>query len=139
MKALPLLAAALVAALLAVGGWWFALERRWQGPLYCIARPGALWNGLAPLPAGLTPECPQSRSYRQEVRQGESRVEQYRLPGWHPKALLGPLKAAGFTLLTDDPIAPGNYASFLNRGGVMLHYLATLEGDTTLITLSGRP
>lgn len=139
MKGALTLTAVAVAALLALGAWWLAAERRWQSALYCIGQPGTLWNGLVPLPNGLQPECPASRSYRQEVRQGESRVEQYRLPGWQPKALLDPLRQAGYRPLTDDPIAPGNYAAFLDRQGRMLHYLATLEGQTTLITLSGRP
>ncbi|WP_216329141.1 hypothetical protein [Deinococcus aestuarii] len=132
------LAVALV-GLLGLGGWWFAVERRWQGNLYCIERPGTLWNGLAPLPAGLTPECPTySRTYRQEVRQGFSRIEQYRLPGWQPRALLDPFKRAGYQQLTDDAL-PGNYSAFLNKGGDLLQYHATREGDTTLIAISGKP
>ncbi|WP_230271200.1 hypothetical protein [Deinococcus sp. 6YEL10] len=74
-----------VAALVGLGGWWVLTERRWQSPLFCIERPGTLWNGLAPLPAGFTPECPTySRSYREEIRAGLSRVEMYRVAGWQP-------------------------------------------------------
>lgn len=131
--------AAALLGLLGLGGWWSAGERRWQGDLFCIGRPGTLWNGLAPLPPGLTPECPTySRTYRAEVRRGEARVEMYRLPGWQPKVLLDPFKRAGYRQLTDDPL-PGNYGAFLDRGGNVLQYLATREGETTLITISGPP
>lgn len=127
-------------ALLGLGGWWFAVERRWQGDLFCIERPGTLWNGMASLPSGAQPECPTySQGYRQEIREGFSRVEQYRLSGWQPKALLEPFVRAGYQQLTDDPIAPGNYAAFLGQGAAELHYLATQEGDTTLITINGKP
>jgi hypothetical protein len=60
--------------------------------VYCIEKSGALWAGLAPLPAGYTPECPESHSYRLEVRDGLSRVERYRVDGWHPKAILEVVK-----------------------------------------------
>lgn len=134
------LAAVAAAALLVLGVGWFAAERRWQSDLFCIERPGTLWNGMAPLPSGLVPECPTySRGYRQEIRRGQSRVEMYRLPGWQPRALLDEFRGAGFRQLTDDPIAPGNYAAFLLRGGEELQYLATQEGATTLITISGPP
>jgi hypothetical protein len=93
-----------------------------------------------PVPEGAQPECPSSRSYRREVRAGESRVEQYRLPGWQPRALLPPLRQAGYRQITDEDIGPGNYAAFLGRAGTPeLQYLAAREGDTTVITLSGRP
>ncbi|MCD0160938.1 hypothetical protein IHN63_06385 [Deinococcus sp. 6YEL10] len=48
-------------------------------------------------------------------------------------------RTAGYRQLTDDPIAPGNYAAFLGRGGAELQYLATREDQTTLITISGKP
>jgi len=130
---------AATAVLFASWGVWAILERRWSGPLYCIERPGTLWNGLAQLPENATPECPDSRSYRHEVRRGETRVEQYRLPGWHPQALLAPLKQAGYRQQTNDPISENTYAAFLQRSGVTLQYLAVREDNTTLITLSGRP
>lgn len=124
--------------LASLGSWWLS-ERRWSGPLYCIGKSGTLWNGLAPLPAGYTPECPESRSYRQEIRSGFSRVERYRTAGWKPKALLEVLKAAGYRQTTDDPIAPGNYAAFLNAQGRTIQYLASLQEGQTVVTLSGRP
>ncbi|ULH17828.1 hypothetical protein MF271_21760 (plasmid) [Deinococcus sp. KNUC1210] len=130
--AVPLLAVILV-------GWWQLREARWAGALYCIERPGTLWNGAASLPAGYTPECPASQSYRQEVRSGFSRVERYRTAGWQPKALLETLKQAGYRQITDDPIAPGNDAVFLQGPGGMVQYLATLQQEQTVVTLSGRP
>lgn len=133
--------AALALAIVGAGlGVWYAREAPSRGALYCIEQPGTLWNGTASLPPGLQPECPQSNSYRAEVRAGDSRVEQYRLPGWQPRALLPAMKAGGYLQITDEPIGPGNYAAFLGRAGVPeLQYLANREGETTLITLSGRP
>lgn len=140
MKAVLILMAVAITALAALGSWWLTTERRWQSPLFCIERSGQLWNGIAPLPAGFTPECPTySRSYRDEVRSGFSRVEMYRVAGWQPQALLPVFRAAGYRQLTDDPIAPGNYAAFLGRGAAELQYLATRDGETTLITISGKP
>lgn len=137
-KAGRLVLAAAVAGLAVLGGWWFTVERRWQGEVYCIERPGTLWNGLAPLPSGLTPECPTySRAYRQEVRQGLARIEQYRLSGWQPKALLDPFKRAGYWQL-NDPL-PSNYSAFLSWESDVVQYLATREEGTTLIAISGRP
>jgi len=123
----------------AAGALWLVSERRWSGPLYCIEKPGTLWNGLAPLPAGYTPECPESRSYRQEVRSGLSRVERYRLNGWQPKAVLELMKQSGYSQTTDDPIAPGNYTAFLTGQDGMIQYLASLQDGQTVVTLSGRP
>lgn len=113
---------------------------RWQGPLYCISRPGQLWAGRAgTTPTDAVPDCPASDSYRREVRSGQSQVELYRLPGWQPRALLEQLKRAGYAQETDDPINPGTYSAFLRRGTERVQYLATREGATTLVTLSGRP
>jgi hypothetical protein len=140
MKAVLIVIAAATTALAALGGWWMINERRWQSPLFCIERPGTLWNGLAPLPEGFSPECPTySGSYRDEIRSGFSRVEMYRVAGWQPQALLPLFRDAGYRQLTDDPIAPGNYAAFLGQGAAELQYLATQEGATTLITISGKP
>ncbi|GBF04821.1 hypothetical protein DAERI_020418 [Deinococcus aerius] len=141
MKPIFVLLAVALLGLAGVGGWWLTQERRWQGDLFCIERPGTLWNGLAPLPSGLTPECPTySRGYRAEVHRGEARVEMYRLPGWQPKVLLDPFKRAGYGQRTDD-VLPGNYTAFLDRGGELLQYHAVQEGETktTLITISGQP
>ena len=128
-------------SVLVVGGaaGWMLNERRWSGPLYCIEKPGTLWNGLAPLPPGFAAECPESTSYRQEIRSGLSRVERYRVAGWQPKALLEVLKQGGYRQTTDEPIAPGNYAAFLTSGGNTLQYLASLQEGQTVVTLSGRP
>lgn len=135
-------ALALLAALGLGLGTWQARESRWRGPLYCIEQPGRVW-GLAPLPAGARPTCPQSRSYRREVREGFARVEQYTLAGWRPRALLAPLQQAGFVpegqqggIYADED----EYADFLRRGGEQLQYVAErLPGEVTRITLSGRP
>ncbi|MFB9993363.1 hypothetical protein ACFFLM_15450 [Deinococcus oregonensis] len=133
-------AAALICALLLACVIWALEERRGQGALYCIERPGTLWNGLAPLPSTFTPECPPSQSYRQEVRAGESRVESYRVAGWQPRALLPLLRQGGYRQITDEPIGPGTYSAFLGRSTLIeLHYVAAQQGDTTLITISGRP
>ncbi len=120
-------------------GFWLVTERRWSAPLYCIGRVGTLWNGAAVLPAGYTPECPTSASYRREVRTGLSRVERYRVDGWQPKALLNTMKNAGYRQTTDDPIAPGNYTAFLTGPNGMIQYLASLQEGQTVVTLSGRP
>lgn len=131
----------LVPVLLGIGwGVWWTRTAQIRGPLYCIEQPRTVWNGVARLPAGFQPECPQSRSYRAEVRSGQSRVEQYRVPGWQPRVLIPALKQGGYLQITDEPIGPGNYSAFLGRAGVPeVQYLASLQGDTTLITLSGRP
>ena len=131
------LAAALLA--LALAAFWWGLQGRAPGELWCIGRPGTVWNGLAPLPAGVTPECPGSQSYREEVRRGESRIEQYRVPGWQPRALVPVLTAAGYRQLTDEDINVGNYAAFFDRGGDLLQYVAAREGESTLIGIGGQP
>ncbi|MBZ9715462.1 hypothetical protein [Deinococcus multiflagellatus] len=121
-------------------GWWLADSLRWRAPLYCIEQPGQLWGGLAPLPAGLSPTCPDSASYRQEVRAGESRVEQYLVPGWEPLAAARVLRARGYVLLDDELMAPDHYSVFLGKAlPAELHYTAVKQGDQTLITISGGP
>ncbi|MDL2344383.1 hypothetical protein QOL99_09475 [Deinococcus sp. MIMF12] len=129
-------------ALLAGVGVWQVGERRWRGPLYCIAEPGRVW-GVSPLPAGATPACPESRSYREEVRSGFARVEQYVLPGWRPRVLVAALEAGGYVpqggpegLYRDAD----EFAALLNRGTEQLQYVAErLPGPRTRVTLSGRP
>lgn len=117
-----------------------AREARWRGPLYCIERAGQLWGGQAgALPPGFSPQCPATASYRAEVRRGETRVEQYTAAGWQPRALLGALRGAGWTQLSDEPVSARTYVAFLERGGVQIQYLADRTGAGTLITLSGRP
>lgn len=131
--------AAALMLLLALAAFWLGRQGRPQGELWCIGRPGTVWNGLAPLPPGATPECPQSESYREEVRRGESRIEQYRVSGWQPRALIPALTAAGYRQLTDEDINVGNYAAFFDRSGDMIQYVAAREGETTLIGISGKP
>ena len=87
----------------------------------------------------MTQECPQSASYRQEVREGLTRVEQYRLTGWQPLALMEPLKRAGYVLLEDELRGRNNYSVFLGRSvPAELFYTAVQEGKDTVITLSGK-
>lgn len=121
---------------------WQTRENRWRGPLHCIEQPGQVW-GLSPLPAGATPGCPQSRSYRQEVREGFARVEQDTLAGWRPRALLPAWQRAGFVSAgqADGIYADEDeYADFLRRGQQQLQDVAErLPGAVTRITLSGRP
>ena len=131
------LAALLTGALLLIlaGGWFLLREQRWQGDLYCFDQPGTIW-GLAEIPAGVTPECPSSDSYRQDIRQGLGRVEQFRLPGWQPKALLETWTAAGYLPQTDD-LMSNDYSAFLSRGAERIQYSAVRQGSETLITVSG--
>lgn len=126
-------------ALLAALAVWNSREARWRGPLYCIEQPGRVW-GLAPLPLQATPTCPESLSYRQEVREGFARVEQYRLPGWQPRALLPGLLAAGFVPQGGVEDDGDEFAVFLIRADERVQYVADLQpGRETLITLSGKP
>lgn len=135
------LAAVLLGALALAGLLVFTLTgARERSRLYCVEQKGQLWGGEAgPLPVGLTPRCPDSNSYRAEVRRGTARVEQYMTPGWHPKLLQVPLLDAGYTLLTGELINPGLYEAFLEKPGRRVYYLASREGSATLFTLSGRP
>lgn len=139
MRRTPLLLLLPTFVLLAALAVWGVQEARWWGPLYCIEQAGQVW-GLASVPSGAVPTCPQSRSYRREVREGFARVEQYTLPGWQPRALLPAFEAAGFVTgggVEDDG---DEFAVFLSRAGEQLQYVADRQPDrTTLITLSGRP
>lgn len=131
---LALLGAMLLAGLALV----WAQEARWRSPLYCISAPGTLWNGLVPLPPSFEPRCPQSQSYRREVRSGQSRVEQYRVAGWQPRAVADLLKAAGYVLMEDELRGADHYSAFLGRTvPAELHYTAVRDGNGTLITVSG--
>ena len=132
----------LLGALLLTGGLvgvWWAQVGRWQAPLYCVAQRGTVWNGLFPVPAGAVPGCPRSATYRREVREGLTRVEQYRLEGWQPQALLEPLRQAGYGLLEDETGGPDHYSVFLGRANpAELYYTAVPDDSGTLITLSGQ-
>ncbi|KEF33242.1 hypothetical protein RDMS_13695 [Deinococcus sp. RL] len=141
MRRASLLGLAALALLSAGLGVWQLRESRWRGPLYCFAEPGQVW-GVAPVPAGVTPTCPQSRSYRQEVRSGQARVEQYVVPGWQPRALIAPLEAGGYVALNGQEGLyrdADEFAALLNRGAEQIQYVADkLPGPQTLVTLSGR-
>lgn len=131
---LALLGAVLLASLALV----WVQEGRWRSPLYCISAPGTLWGGLVPLPPAFEPRCPPSQSYRREVRAGQSRVEQYRVAGWQPRAVADLLKAAGYVLIEDELKSSDHYSAFLGRVvPAELHYTAVRDGDGTLITVSG--
>lgn len=90
------------------------------------------------MPPGINQECPQSASYRQEVRDGQSRVEQYRLQGWQPLTLLKDLKRAGYVLTEDETSGPNHYSVFLGRSvPAEVFYTAVQQDGQTLVTLSG--
>ena len=132
------LSAALGLSIIVLGAYFYGLNQHRQ-LLYCLERPGQVWNGLFPVPLGMEQQCPASDSYRQEVRQGLSRVEQYRLPGWQPQALMQPLKQAGYVLLEDELTVGKHYSVFLGRTvPAELFYTAIPEGGETVITLSGK-
>lgn len=131
---LALLGVVLLSGLAVVWGQ----EARWRSPLYCISVPGTLWNGLAPLPPSVEPLCPQAQSYRREVRAGQSRVEQYRVAGWQPRAVADLLKTSGYSLIEDELRGADHYSAFLGRVvPAELHYTAVRDGEGTLITVSG--
>lgn len=116
---------------------WLGMQRD-NDPLYCIAKPDTVWNGLTALPTGWTPTCPVSWSYRQEIRQGSSHVEQYRLGGWQPLAARDLLGQAGYTLVEDELLMPTHYSAFLGRvAPAELHLTAVQDGPDTLVTISG--
>ncbi|MFC3862566.1 hypothetical protein ACFOPQ_17520 [Deinococcus antarcticus] len=119
------------------GRQWLA-EARWRSPLYCFATPQQVWSA-APRPDAWTPVCPQSTTYRREVRQGDSRVEQFRLPGWQPRAVLQVLREAGYVQLEDELEGADHYSAFIGKSVAgELSYTALKEGSDTLITVSGR-
>jgi len=141
MRDRPLLM--LMLPLLAFGAAFLAWNTRQaqlrNGPLYCITQPGQVW-GLAPVPVGAVPGCPQSQSYRREVQEGSARVEQYTLKGWQPRALLPTFEAAGFVQVGGAEDSGESFAAFLDRGAERVQYTADLQpGGETLIGLSGQP
>lgn len=138
MRRAPLLLTLALAALLALLTLWAVREARTRGPLYCLETRGQVWS-LGAVPAGAVPGCPESRSYRQEVRSGFARVEQYTLRGWRPRALLPVFTAAGYVPQGQAEDA-GGYTVFLSRAGERVQYVADRQpGGKTRITLSGRP
>lgn len=139
MNAGQVILALLAAAFVGGGMLLSAREARWKSPLYCIQSRGQLWGGVAgALPSGLTPKCPDSNSYRQEVRRGEARVEQYVTPGWQPRALEQSFLAHDFAQLDGEFVNDGLYEAFFSKNGNKLYYLASRVDGRTHITLSGR-
>lgn len=119
-------------------GAWTATELRWRSPTYCIEQRGGLWNGEGgALPAGYGPQCPTTASYRADVRRGDTRVEQYVTAGWRPDALAAQLRAHGFREFYAELLNPGLYEAMLEGPQGQVYYLATLQGGTTEITISG--
>ncbi len=115
-------------------------EGHWRGTLYCIERPGQLWGGaFGPVPEGAVPECPQTASYRGEVRRGESKVEQYRLSGWQPTRLKDLLVRRGVAVLEAEFVNAGVYEAFVQAGPGKVYVLAERTRSGTLLTLIGRP
>ena len=137
MKTVHRVGLMVAAALLLLALIFWQSERRWLGDLYCFDQPGQVW-GLASIPADLQPECPASASYRQEVRERLGRVEQFRVSGWQPKALLPVFTEAGYMPQTDDLLS-NDYSAFLARGAERIQYSAVRQGPETLITVSGPP
>ncbi|GAA5448306.1 hypothetical protein Ddep01_02070 [Deinococcus depolymerans] len=128
---------AALALLVCAGAWWQS-GARWRGDLYCFEQPGRVW-GLAAVPAGGTPICPESRTVRAEVRAGQTRVEQFTFPGWQPEAVLNVLKAGGFTQLTARPDDGVQLEVVLTRGRERVMYLAAHQGPGTFVTVSSAP
>ncbi|RJF74854.1 hypothetical protein D3875_02330, partial [Deinococcus cavernae] len=71
------LSAALGLSVVALGAYFFGVKQRRQ-VMYCLEQPGLVWNGLFPSSCGNDSGMSRSASYRQEVREGLTRVEQYR-------------------------------------------------------------
>lgn len=131
----PAVAAVLALCAAAGGVVWWQGESRWRGELYCFADPARVW-GVAPRPPGVTPSCPASRGVRREVRSGQTRVEQFTLPGWAPQQVRELLTAQGFVVahaLPDDGI---QVEAVLTRAGETVLYTAAHQGEGTFVTLS---
>lgn len=128
----------LVLGLLTAGmSFWLAREARWKQPLYCIQVKGQVW-GTVPVPAGATPACPESQTVREEVRRGESRLEQYELRGWQPAPVLDALVAGGFSVVSRIPDDGIQEAAVLARGNERLTYVADRMGEDTLVSITAR-
>ncbi|MBZ9714609.1 hypothetical protein [Deinococcus multiflagellatus] len=136
---MPRVLPALVALLLVcAGAVWWASGARWRGALYCFEQPGQVW-GVAPMPAGATPTCPESRSVRAEVRAGQTRLEQYLFSDWQPEAVLKRLEDAGFARLTTRPDDGVQLEVVLTRGQERVLYIAEHRGAGTLVHVGSTP
>ncbi|GGK15221.1 hypothetical protein GCM10008955_05760 [Deinococcus malanensis] len=130
--------AVLALGLLAAGmSSWLAREARWKQPLYCLQVQGQVW-GTVPVPVGVTPVCPASQTVRNEVRRGESRIEQYELRGWRPAPVLDALVAGGFQVVSRIPDDGIQEAAVLARGNERLTYVADRMGRDTLVSITAR-
>lgn len=116
---------------------WWSTQAHWNAALYCITEPNRVWS-VAPRPQTWQLECPQSASYRREIRNGDSRVEQFRLRGWQPKAVLKVLQDAGYRQLEDELLGQDHYSAFIGKSAPgEIFYTAKKEGVETLVTVSG--
>lgn len=142
MKLRPVVVFTALAALIVgvTGGVLVQREARWRSATYCIERVGQLWAGEAgAVPVGYAARCPESDSYRAEVRRGTTRIEQYVTSGWRPRDLADRFRAAGFVQRGGDFLNDGRtYEAFLQKpGGPQLYYLASRQDGTTVVTLNG--
>ena len=133
MRVVPLL---LAAALLLLGGVWFARESRWQRPLYCFERPGQVW-GVAAQPEHAVPTCPESDTVRGEVRRGQTRIEQFTLPAGQPETLLRLMQSAGYAVVSRKPDDGIQLEVILRKGGDQVMYFAEHHPESTFVTLTG--
>ncbi|GGK92163.1 hypothetical protein GCM10010844_08290 [Deinococcus radiotolerans] len=114
--------------------WWQG-GARWRGELYCFADPARVW-GTAALPVGATPSCPASQGVRREVRSGQTRVEQFTLARWEPRAIRDLLTAQGFAVTHELPDDGVQAEAVLTRQGETVLHTAAHQGAGTFVTLS---
>ncbi|WP_107136795.1 hypothetical protein [Deinococcus arcticus] len=136
-RPLVVFAAAVLLVLAGAAAWWQG-GARWRSALYCFEEPGQVW-GLAPLPAGATPACPESRTVRAEVRAGQTRIEQYLFADWQPETVLKRLERGGFARLTTRPDDGIQFEAVLTRGRERVLYIAEHRGAGTLVHVGGTP
>ncbi|GGR80611.1 hypothetical protein [Deinococcus sedimenti] len=134
MRPAALVTAFILLVVVGVTAWW-QTGSRWRGDQYCFTQPGRVW-GTAPMPAGATPSCPASQGVRREVRRGETRVEQFTLSTWQPRALQDALVAEGFTVTRARPDDGIQVEAMLTRAGETVLYTAAHQGEGTFVTLS---
>lgn len=125
-----------LAALLLLGGGWFARESRWRSPLYCFADPAQVW-GVAARPGSAQPECPDSRTVRGEVRSGQTRIEQFALPAGQPETLLRLMQGAGYAVVSRKPDDGIQLEAVLRKDDDQVMYFAEHQPGRTFVTLTG--
>lgn len=105
-------------------------------PLYCMAEQGQVW-GVAPLPAGAQPECPDSDTVRAEVRSGQTRVEQFALPADQAETVLKLMQGAGYAVVSRKPDDGIQLEAILKKGDDQVMYFAEHQPGRTFVTLTG--